>query len=73
MLDFIVFNVKSGFGAPFAMPTVTGSGATMPDAQAQVYSRLKNIILPNMFYRTDIGNRWSKDGDLLHSWGLLAA
>jgi phosphoribosylamine--glycine ligase len=52
---------------------VTGSGPTMPDAQTQVYSRLRNIILPNMFYRTDIGNRWSKDGDLLHSWGLLAA
>ncbi len=51
----------------------TGSGPTMPDAQHEVYSRIKNIILPNMFYRTDIGNRWAKDGDLLHSWGLLAA
>jgi phosphoribosylamine--glycine ligase len=52
---------------------VTGSGPTMPDAQREVYNRVKNIILPNMFYRTDIGNRWTKDGDLLHTWGYLAA
>ena len=52
---------------------VTGSGPTMPDAQRQAYNRIDNIILPNMFYRTDIGDRWSKDGDLLHGWGLLAA
>jgi phosphoribosylamine--glycine ligase len=51
---------------------VTGSGPTMPDAQREAYGRLKNIILPNMFYRTDIGNRWVKDGDLLHTWGLLS-
>jgi phosphoribosylamine--glycine ligase len=52
---------------------VTGSGPTMPDAQREVYNRIKNIILPNMFYRTDIGNRWTKDGDLLHTWGYLSA
>jgi phosphoribosylamine--glycine ligase len=51
---------------------VTGSGPTMVDAQKETYNRIKNIILPNMFYRTDIGNRWSKDGDLLQTWGLLA-
>lgn len=51
---------------------VTGSGPTMPDAQREAYNRVKNIILPNMFYRTDIGNRWSKDGDLLHTWGYLS-
>ena len=51
---------------------VTGSGPTMSDAQAETYSRIKTIILPNMFYRTDIGNRWAKDGDLLQTWGLLA-
>ncbi len=51
---------------------ITGSGPTMSDAQVETYNRIKNIILPNMFYRTDIGNRWSKDGDLLQTWGLLA-
>ncbi|MFN0117479.1 MAG: phosphoribosylglycinamide synthetase C domain-containing protein [Elusimicrobiota bacterium] len=51
---------------------VTGSGPTMADAQKEVYGRIKNIILPNMFYRTDIGNRWSKDSDLLQIWGMLS-
>ena len=34
---------------------VTGSGPTMEDARKQAYSRVQNIVLPNMFYRTDIG------------------
>ena len=32
---------------------------------------MKNIIVPNMFYRTDIGERWHRDGDLLQTWGYL--
>lgn len=49
----------------------TGSGATMEDASREAYSRVKNIIIPNMFYRTDIGDRWRRDGDLLRTWGYL--
>lgn len=51
---------------------ITGSGPTMDEARRDVYSRVKTIIIPNMFYRTDIGERWRQDGDLLHTWGLLA-
>ena len=51
---------------------VTGSGPTMEEAHRETYARIKNIIIPNMFYRTDIGHRWRKEGDLLHTWGLLA-
>ena len=50
---------------------VTGSGSTMDDARKEAYNRVKNIIIPNMFYRTDIGERWHKDGDLLQTWGYL--
>jgi phosphoribosylamine--glycine ligase len=50
---------------------VTGSGITMEDAREQVYRRVQNIVIPNMFYRTDIGNRWYTDSDKLHSWGYL--
>ncbi len=50
---------------------VTGSGPTMQDARKETYNRVKNIMIPNMFYRTDIGERWSRDGDLLQTWGLL--
>lgn len=50
---------------------VSGSGHTMDDARQEVYKRISNIIIPNMFYRTDIGARWQKDSDLLQTWGYL--
>ena len=50
---------------------VTGSGATVEDARKQVYSRIENIILQNMFYRTDIGLGWGEDSDKLQTWGYL--
>jgi phosphoribosylamine---glycine ligase len=50
---------------------VTGSGQTMKQAQAQVYNRISNIVIPHMYYRTDIGNRWFEDSDRLHNWGYL--
>jgi phosphoribosylamine--glycine ligase len=50
---------------------VIGSGQTMRQAQAQVYSRIKNVLIPNMYYRTDIGDRWVEDSDKLHNWGYL--
>lgn len=51
---------------------ITGSGPTMEQAKLEAYNRVKTIIIPNMFYRTDIGNRWRHEGDLLHTWGLLS-
>lgn len=50
---------------------VTGSGTTMEDARKQAYSRVENIMIPNMFYRTDIGERWRTDGDKLLTWDYL--
>ena len=50
---------------------VTGSGTTMEDARNQAYNRVKNIIIPNLFYRTDIGKRWAEDRDRLAIWGYL--
>lgn len=50
---------------------VTGSGITVEDARRQAYSRIDNIMLQNMFYRTDIGARWSDDSDKLQTWGYL--
>ena len=51
--------------------TVVGCGQTLKQAQAQAYNRVKNILIPNMYYRTDIGDRWSEDSDRLHNWGYL--
>jgi phosphoribosylamine--glycine ligase len=50
---------------------VCGTGQTMKQAQVQVYSRIKNILIPNMYYRTDIGDRWVEDSDKLHNWVYL--
>lgn len=50
---------------------VVGSGTTMKQAQQQMNQRISNIIIPNMYYRKDIGDRWFEDSDKLHSWGYL--
>ena len=50
---------------------VVGTGQTMRRAQAQAYNRIGNIMIPNMYYRTDIGDRWFEDHDRLHNWGYL--
>lgn len=50
---------------------VVGTGPTVKQARAQAYNRIKNILIPNMYYRTDIGERWFEDSDKLHSWGYL--
>ena len=50
---------------------VTGSGTTMEDARRMAYNRIDNIMVLNMFYRTDIGASWAEDRDKLHSWEYL--
>lgn len=50
---------------------VCGTGYTMKQAQNQAYNRIRNIMIPQMYYRTDIGDRWFDDSDKLHTWGYL--
>jgi phosphoribosylamine--glycine ligase len=50
---------------------VTGSGITVEEARKQAYSRVRNIMIQNMYYRTDIGLRWFSDSDKLHTEGYL--
>ncbi len=50
---------------------VTGLGPSVKQAQAQAYQRVRNVLIPNMYYRTDIGDRWFEDHDRLHTWGYL--
>jgi len=51
--------------------TVVGLGQTMKQAREQAYTRVRNILIPNMYYRDDIGERWAEDSDRLHNWGYL--
>ncbi|MFH1207120.1 MAG: hypothetical protein V1668_00760, partial [Patescibacteria group bacterium] len=50
---------------------ITGSGATVEEARRVAYGRAQNILVPNIFYRTDIGRSWANDSDRLHTWGYL--
>jgi phosphoribosylamine--glycine ligase len=50
---------------------VTGRGETMRDAQLEAHSRADDIILPNKFYRTDIGDKWLSEVEQLVRWGYL--
>jgi phosphoribosylamine--glycine ligase len=50
---------------------ITGNGSTMEEARKHAYSRVDNIMLVNMIYRTDIGANWKDEGDRLHTWGYL--
>lgn len=50
----------------------TGMGMTMREARQTVYDHIGSIIIPNMYYRDDIGERWiDADGDRLQAWGYL--
>lgn len=51
---------------------VTGKGDTMQDARDQCYGRVDDVVIPNLYYRDDIGERWiDGDGDRLQAWGYL--
>lgn len=51
---------------------ITGSGKTVQEARKKVYSIIDKIIIPKMFYRTDIGVRFiEKDQKLLREWGWI--
>lgn len=58
-------------GASGVVLIVCGTGQTMKQAKAQAYSRVANIMIPSMYYRDDIGDRWFEDSDRLHAWGYL--
>jgi len=51
---------------------ITGSGKTVEEAREKVYNIINKIIIPKMFYRTDIGVRFiKKDQQLLKEWGWI--
>jgi len=58
-------------GESGVLMVVTGSGTTVDETRRHAYARVRNIIVPNMFYRHDIGMRWHDDADKLLTWGYL--
>ncbi len=51
---------------------VTEMGKTVKEARNKVYSLIDNIIIPKVFYRTDIGLKFvSRDQKKLKEWGWI--
>lgn len=51
---------------------VTGHGSTVEEAQKRTYELIDKIIIPKMFYRTDIGNKFIReDHENLKKWGWI--
>jgi phosphoribosylamine---glycine ligase len=54
---------------------VTGTADTVEDAKRRAYGiigeKTSGIYLPNMMYRTDIGDRFAIEESLLRQWGFL--
>ena len=50
---------------------VTGTGKTVVQAKANAYREVKNIRIPHMFYRNDIGTRWFVERKKLKKWGYI--
>ncbi|OPY78769.1 MAG: phosphoribosylamine--glycine ligase [Syntrophorhabdus sp. PtaU1.Bin153] len=51
---------------------VTGIGRTVPEARDKAYGLINKIIIPKMFYRTDIGLQFmERDGARLRDWGYM--
>lgn len=51
---------------------VTGLGKNIEEARQRVYGVINKIVIPKMFYRTDIGTRFiRKDGNKLKEWGWI--
>ncbi|AEN05040.1 hypothetical protein [Halolamina sp.] len=51
---------------------VTGKGETMREAREQCYARVDDIVMPNLYYRDDVGERWMDgEGDRLQAWDYL--
>ena len=53
---------------------VTGSGSTVQKARDKAYKLIDKIVIPKMFYRTDIGLKFvEKDNAVLKRWGYIMA
>jgi phosphoribosylamine--glycine ligase len=51
---------------------ITGNGRTIEAARSKVYRIIDKIVIPKMFYRTDIALRFAnKERDLLKKWGWI--
>ena len=61
-------------GGMGSLMAVTGTGDSAAEARAAAYRRCRNVVVPGLRYRNDIGLRFiERDQALLRSWGYLPA
>ena len=59
-------------GATGYIGVATGTGSTVGQATTEAYRIARKVVIPNLRYRTDIGERVIRsDWDRLHAWGWL--
>jgi len=58
-------------GAAGVVLVVVATGKSLKKVQHRLYSRLKNIMLPNSYYRNDIGNDYYEKLNKCKKWGYL--
>lgn len=52
--------------------TVTGMGKTVDGARKKAYDTVSKIIIPKVFYRTDVGLKFiQEDQKKLKKWGWI--
>lgn len=65
--DQLYISSKTGFALH-----VTGMGKTVVEARKNTYDLVRNVVIPKMFYRTDIGLKFvERDQKKLEEWGLI--
>jgi phosphoribosylamine---glycine ligase len=58
-------------GSSGSVLVVCGNGNTLEEAQEMAYARIKNIEIPRMYYRNDIGSKWNEDKAKLKRWAIF--
>jgi phosphoribosylamine--glycine ligase len=44
----------------------------MAAARERAYARIADVVMPNVYYRDDVGEQWiDGDGDRLQAWDSL--
>jgi len=58
-------------GAAGVVLVAVATGKALNKVQKRLYSRIKNIMLPNSYYRNDIGNDYYEKLNKCKKWGYL--
>jgi len=67
----LVDNTWTVAGNAGVVLVAVGTGRTVKKVQKRMYSKIKNVLIPNMYYRNDIGNDYYKKLKKCKEWGYI--